>query len=48
MNGPVCLGLSVIKLSKTVMYEFWYDYIKQKYVEKQICVIWMQTVSLYT
>ena len=34
MNKPVCLGLSVIDLSKTVMYEFWYDYVKPKYGEK--------------
>ena len=34
MNKPVQLGLSIIKLSKIVMYEFWYDYIKPKYVEK--------------
>ena len=30
MNKPVYLGLS-IKISKTLMYEFWYDYIKPKY-----------------
>ena len=34
MNKPVCLGLSVIDLSKTVMYVFWYDYVKPKYGEK--------------
>ena len=30
MNKPVYLGLSVLDLSKTAMYEFWYDYIKPK------------------
>ena len=31
MNKPVYLGLSILKNSKTLMYEFWYDYIKPKY-----------------
>ena len=31
MNKPVYLGLSILDLSKTVMYEFWYDYVKPKY-----------------
>ena len=25
MNKPVYLGLLILELSKTVMYEFWYD-----------------------
>ena len=33
MNNPVCLVLSVLDLSKTVMYEIWYDYVKPKYGE---------------
>ena len=33
MNKPVYLGLSILDLSKIVMYEFWYDYIKPKYGE---------------
>ena len=31
MNKPVYLGLSILEVSKTLMYEFWYDYIKPKY-----------------
>ena len=31
MNKPVYLGLSTLEISKTLMYEFWYDYIKPKY-----------------
>ena len=34
MNKPVCLGLSILELIKISMYEFWYDYVKPKYVEK--------------
>ena len=30
MNKPVYLGLPILKISKTLMYEFWYDYIKPK------------------
>ena len=33
MNKPVCLGLLILDLSKTVMYEFWYGYVKPKYDE---------------
>ena len=31
MNKTVYLGLSILEISKTLMYEFWYDYIKPKY-----------------
>ena len=34
MNKPVYLGLSILDLSKTVMYECWYDYVKPIYGEK--------------
>ena len=30
MNKPVYLGISILDISKTLMYEFWYDYIKPK------------------
>ena len=47
MNKPVYLGSSVLYLSKTVMYEFWYDYVKPKHGRMQNFVIWIQTDSLY-
>ena len=31
MNEPVYLGLSILEISKTLMYEFWCDYMKPKY-----------------
>ena len=34
MNEPVCLGLSILELSKVLIYKFWYDYVKPKYCEK--------------
>ena len=33
MNKSVCLGFSILDLRKTVMYEFWYDYVNPKYDE---------------
>ena len=30
-NEPVYLGLAILENSKTLVYEFWYDYIKPKY-----------------
>ena len=34
MNKPAYLGLSILVLSKILMYESWYDYVKPKYGEK--------------
>ena len=31
MNKPIYLGLSILEISKTLMYEYWYDYMKPKY-----------------
>ena len=30
MNKPVYLGFSILGISKTLMYEFWCDYIKPR------------------
>ena len=34
MNKPIYLGQAILDISKTRMYEFWYDYIKLKYGDK--------------
>ena len=34
MNNLVNLGFSILAISKTLMYEFWYDYMKPKYQDK--------------
>ena len=31
IDKPVYLGLAILDLSKTALYEFWYDYLKAKY-----------------
>ena len=35
MNKLVYLGLSILDLSKTIMVEFWHDYVKAKYGENE-------------
>ena len=38
VNKPVYLDLSILEISKTLMYKFWYDYIKPKYQNNaQLC-----------
>ena len=32
MNKSVYLGLSILEISKILMYEFWYDYMKPNMV----------------
>ena len=34
MIKPIYLDMSILDISKTLMYEFWYDYIKPKYQDK--------------
>ena len=48
MDKLVYLGLSTKDLSKTVMHEFWYDYVNPKYGESvKLIVIWIQIASLF-
>ena len=44
MNKPIYLGLSIFEISKILMYEFWYDYMKPKYDNNVNCAIWTQIV----
>ena len=40
MNKPVYLGLSILQISTTLMYEFWYDCMKPKYAHNvKLCYI---------
>ena len=44
MNKPICLGLSTLEISKILMYEFWYDYLKPKY-DDNVKLCYMDTDS---
>ena len=40
MNKPIYLGLSILDISKILMYEFWYDYMKPKYGnDEKLCYV---------
>ena len=55
MNKPIYLRMSILDINKTLMYEFWYDYIKPKYQYKaKLCytdpdsfVIHIKTENFY-
>ena len=55
MNKPVYLGLSILEISKTLIYEFWYYYIKPKYQDNsKLCymdtdsfIIYIKTEDVY-
>ena len=55
MNKPIYLRISILDISKTLMYEFWYDYIKSKYQSKaKLCymdtdsfIIYIKTKDFY-
>ena len=55
MNKPIFLGQAILDISKTLMYECWYDYIKPKYGDKaRLCytdtdslIIYVETEDFY-
>ena len=55
MNKSVCLGHSILELSKILVYDFWYDYVKPKYGEKaklyyidpNSFIVYIQTDDIY-
>ena len=47
INKPIYLGLSILDISKTLMYEFWYDYMKRKYGNNVNFVMNIKTDDFY-
>ena len=45
MKKLIYLGLSILEISKIIMYEFWYDYVKKKYGD-MVKLCYMDTDSL--
>ena len=44
INKPIYLGLSILEISKLLMHEFWYDYMKPKY-DDNVNLYYMDTDS---
>ena len=44
INKPIYLGQAILDISKILMYQFWYDYIKPKYGDK-VKICYMDTDS---
>ena len=55
MKKPVHLELSILELSKILMYRCWYDYVKPKYgqkarlryVDKDTFIVYIKTDDIY-
>ena len=48
MNKAVYLGLSTLEISNVLIYEFWYDQVKPKYVEKaKLCYMDTDSSMVY-
>ena len=47
MDKPITVGQAILDISKTLMYEFWYDYLKPKYQDK-VKLCYMDTDSFIT
>ena len=48
MNKPIYLGLSILEISKILMYEFWYDYMKPKYGDNvKLCYMNTDSFKIY-
>lgn len=44
MNKPISVGMAILDISKVVMYEYYYDFLKKKYGEN-VCLAYTDTYS---
>ena len=48
INKPIYVGVSILDISKTLMYQFWYDYIKPKYQDRgNLCYMDTKCFSIH-
>ena len=55
MNKPVYIDLSILDLNKTVIFKFWYDYVKPEYGKNpKLCymgtdsfIVYVKTDNIY-
>ena len=48
MTKPIYLGLSILNISKNLMYKLWYDYIKPKYKDRaKLCYMDTDSFDIY-
>ena len=48
INKPVYLGQAILDIGNTIMFEFWYDYVKPKYKDKaKLCYMDTDSFIIY-
>ena len=49
MNKTIYLGMSILDITKIIMYEFWHDYIKPKYQDRvKLCYMDTDNFIIHT
>ena len=53
MNKPIYLGQAILDISKTIMYDYWYSYLKPKFNDKiklrtQTALLLMLKLMIFT